>query len=91
MSSSGPRIRLTRPEPFSSRLGRSARGMPDFCIARTKLLTVGFSVTDGAIWPLPGPLDTECVFFWEMGRPDTQVSKITGVPRPRLPFRFTPS
>jgi hypothetical protein len=43
-SSSGPRILFTRPLPLSRRLGRSATGTPDFCIARASLPTAGFSV-----------------------------------------------
>jgi len=41
--------------------------------------------------PLGTPANTECILFWKMGPPDSHVSKITGVPWPRLPFRFRPS
>jgi hypothetical protein len=40
----GPRIRLTRPDPLSRRLGRSAMGILDFCMARTRSPTTGFSI-----------------------------------------------
>jgi hypothetical protein len=44
-SSSGPRMRFTLPLPLSNRFGLSAIGKPDFCMARTRLPTTGFSVT----------------------------------------------
>jgi hypothetical protein len=58
-SSSGPRTRFTRPLPFSNRLGRSAIGTPDFCMARTRLPTTGFSVTGTREIQVTG-----CEYLW---------------------------
>jgi hypothetical protein len=58
-SSSGPRMRFTRPLPFSNRLGRSAIGTPDFCMARTRLPTTGFSVTGTREIQVTG-----CEYLW---------------------------
>jgi hypothetical protein len=60
-SSSGPRMRFTRPLPLSNRFGLSAIGNPDFCMARTRLPTTGFSVTGREILLAEGPR------IWNLG------------------------
>jgi hypothetical protein len=50
-------MRFTRPLPFSNRFALSAIGKLDFCMARTRLPTAGFSVTGAR-----GTQVTVCVY-----------------------------